>query len=93
MAAQPLYKILKEDWLVWLSQIEKFCEADNRKCYAENAFNEVSNHCMIYPCDVKDMLCAEIDTPEDLEVVSQRVKEINERTIFSLISFSIAEII
>ena len=66
MAAQPLYKIKKEDWLVWLASIEKFCDADNRKVYAENAFNEVSEQCKIYPCDVQDMLCAEIDTPEDL---------------------------
>ena len=27
MAAQPLYKIKKEDWLVWLANIEKFCGA------------------------------------------------------------------
>lgn len=86
MAAQPLYKIKKEDWLVWLQNIEKFCEADNRKCYAENAFNEVSDQCKIYPCDVQDMLCAEIDTPEDLEVVSRRVKEINERTVYMCFS-------
>lgn len=62
LAAQPLYKIRKEDWLVWLANIEKFCEADNRKCYAENAYNEVSDRCKIYPLDVKNMLCAEIDT-------------------------------
>lgn len=86
MAAQPLYKILKDDWQIWLSQIEKYCESDNRKCYAENAFNEVSGQCKIYPCDVKDMLCAEIDTPEDLEVVSRRVKEINERTVYMCFS-------
>ena len=86
MAAQPLYKIKKEDWLVWLTNIEKFCENDNRKVYAENAFNEVSDKCKIYPCDVKDMLCAEIDTPEDLEVVSKRVKEINERTVYMCFS-------
>ena len=66
MAAQPLYKIKKEDWLVWLANIEKFCESDNRNVYAENAFNEVSDKCKIYPCDVQDMLCAEIDTPEEL---------------------------
>jgi len=82
MAAQPLYKILKEDWLVWLSRIEEFCNADNRKCYAENAFNEVSDRCRIYPCDVKDMLCAEIDTPEDLEAVSAKVARIAERTVY-----------
>ena len=82
MAAQPLYKILKKDWLVWLENIEKFCEADNRNCYAENAFNEVSDRCQIYPVDIRDMLCAEIDTPQDLEVVSARVKEVNNRTVY-----------
>ena len=86
MAAQPIYKILKDDWLVWLSNIEKFCESDNRKVYAENAFNEVSDKCKIYPCDVKGMLCAEIDTPVDLEIVSKRLAEVNERTVY--MSFS-----
>ena len=86
MAAQPLYKILKEDWGVWLANIEKFCESDNRKCYAENAFNEVSDKCKIYPCDVKDMLCAEIDTPEDLDMVSGRLSVINERTVYMCFS-------
>lgn len=86
MAAQPLYKILKEDWLIWLANIEKYCEADNRKCYAENAYNEVSDQCKIYPCDVKDMLCAEIDTPEDLEVVSSKLAEVNERTVYMCFS-------
>ena len=82
LAAQPLYKILKKDWLVWLENIERFCEQDNRNCYAENAFNQVSDKCLIYPVDVKDMLCAEIDTPQDLETVSARVKEVNERTVY-----------
>jgi len=86
MAAQPLYKIKKEDWLVWLANIEKFCESDNRKCYAENAFNEVSDKCIIKPLDVKDMLCSEIDTPEDLEVVSKKLKEVNERTVYMCFS-------
>ena len=86
MAAQPLYKILKDDWLVWLANIEKFCQSDNRKVYAENAFNEVSDQCKIYPCDVKDMLCAEIDTTEDLEVVSKKVAEVNERTVYMCFS-------
>lgn len=86
MAAQPLYKMLKDDWLVWLANIEKYCESDNRKCYAENAFNEVSDKCQIYPCDVQDMLCAEIDTPEDLEAVRKRLAEVNERTVYMCFS-------
>ena len=86
MAAQPLYKILKNDWLVWLNNIERFCENKNRKCYAENAFNEVSEQCNIYPCDVQDMLCAEIDTPEDLKIVSSKLAVVNERTVYMCFS-------
>ena len=86
MAAQPLYKINKEDWKVWLDNIIKFCELDNRKCYAENAFNEVSDACNIYPLDVKNGLCAEIDTPEDLTIVSAKLKEVNNRTVYMCFS-------
>ena len=86
VAAQPLYKILKKDWLIWSASISQFCESNNRKVYAENAFNEVSDKCIIYPCDVKNKLCAEIDTPEDLEVVSKKVNEINERTVYMCFS-------
>lgn len=75
MAAQPLYKIKKEDWEVWLNSIVKFCENNNVKCYAENAFNLVSDKCRIYPFDVKDELCSEIDNPEDLEVIQKRLKQ------------------
>lgn len=74
LAAQPLYKIMKEDWNIWLDNIIAFCEADNRKCYAENAFNEVSDRCIIYALDVKDALCCEIDTPEDRERILSKVK-------------------
>lgn len=69
LAAQPLYKLNKADWMVWLEQIIRFCENGQVKCYAENAFNEVSDFCSIYPFDVKDRLCREVDTPQDLESV------------------------
>jgi len=86
LAAQPLYKINRVDWLVWLDNIGKFCQADNCNCYAENAFNEVSDRCIIKPLDVKDMLCSEIDTPEDLETVSAHLEEVNERTVYMCFS-------
>ena len=75
LSAQPLYKIKKADWEVWLNNIISFCESDNFKCYAENAFNEVSDKCLIYPLDVKDELCSEIDNIEDLEKVSRELIE------------------
>ena len=86
IAAQPLYKIKRTDWLIWLSNIEKFCESDNRMCYAENAFNEVSARCFIKPLDIGNLLCAEIDTPEDLAVVSNKLSEIENRTVYMCFS-------
>ncbi len=86
MAAQPLYKLNSDDWKVWLGKIGEYCNNDNVKCYAENAFNEVSDTCAIYPLDVKDMLCSEIDNPEDLKIVSQRVKEVENRTVYMCFS-------
>ena len=89
MAAQPLYKFLKKDWKVWLDRIVAFCENGNRNCYAENAFNEVSGKCPVLPLDFKDKLCAEIDTPEDLAVVSERLHEIENRTVYMCFSTDI----
>ena len=86
MAAQPLYKLLRDDWQVWLRRIGEFCEADNRKCYAENALNEVSDGLTLRPLDVADALCAEIDTPDDLAVVSARLREIENRRVYMCFS-------
>ena len=86
MAAQPLYKLCKDDWNVWLDEICAFCENDDRKCYAENAFNKVSDKCHIYPLDVKDALCGEIDTPEDLAVVSKQIAELENRIVYMCFS-------
>lgn len=89
MTAQPLYKLNKTDWKIWLDKIIEYCENDNRKCYAENALNEVSDHCNIMTLDVKDALCAEVDTPEDLAVVSTRLHEIENRTVYMCFSTDI----
>lgn len=75
-AAQPLYKIMKKDWLVWLNRIESYCKENNRTCYAENAFNDVSDKCQILMLDVKERLCNEIDTQEDLEYIKRKMEGI-----------------
>ncbi|MCR5653501.1 MAG: phosphoenolpyruvate mutase [Ruminococcus sp.] len=89
VAAQPLYKLKKEDWKVWLNSILDFCESNNTQVYAENAFNVVSDKCTILPLDVKDRLCSEIDNPEDLKTVSQKLKEIENRTVYMCFSTDI----
>lgn len=79
LACQPLYKLHAQDWDKWLHNICRFCENGVNTCYAENAFNEISGSMQLLPLDVKDLLCNEIDTPEDLAVVAQRVREVEAR--------------
>ena len=88
-AAQPLYKLLREDWEIWLGEIVRYCEADQVKCYAENAFNEVSSRCSVMPLDVQDQLCSEIDNPQDLAVVSDHLQKVENRTVYMCFSTDI----
>ena len=89
MEAQALYKLNRADWRLWLDKIIEFCESDNRKCYAENALNELDGACNIAAFDVKDRLCSEIDNPEDLAVVSARLKEVENRSVYMSLSTNV----
>ena len=76
LAAQPLYKLKKEDFNKWMGKITEYCESGNTSVYAENALNELDGSCNIKALDVKDELCAEIDNPEDLKCVCERLKKV-----------------
>ena len=89
MEAQALYKLNKCDWKVWLDKIIEFCETGNTKVYAENALNELNGAVNINALDVKDLLCAEIDNPEDLVAVSAKLKEVESRTVYMCFSSDI----
>lgn len=82
MEAQALYKLNRQDWKLWLDKIVEFCESGNTKVYAENALNELNGAANITALDVENLLCAEIDNPEDLAVVSAKLKEIESRTVY-----------
>ena len=77
MEAQALYKLNKKEWTLWLDKMIEYCENDKRKCYAEVAFNEISDECIIRAFDVRDRLCSEIDTPEDWDIVLKKLGELN----------------
>lgn len=89
MEAQALYKLYKTNWRIWLDRIIEYCENDNRKVYAENALNELNGTAYIHALDVENLLCAEIDNPEDLAVVSAKLKEIESRTVYMCFSTDI----
>ncbi len=90
IAAQPLYKLLKKDWSTWAEQIRRYCESGNRKCYGENALNEVlGGDCRIYPLDVQDRLCSEIDDTGDLVMVTNKLREKDLHTVYMCFSTDI----
>ena len=82
MEAQALYHLKRDDWRQWLDKIIEFCEHGNQNVYAENALNTLDGAANIHALDVKNLLCAEIDNPEDLAVVSAKLKEIESRTVY-----------
>lgn len=89
LTAQPLYKLTKADWNQWMEQIVKFCDAGDTKCYAEAAFNIIAGQCSVKALDIRDLLCREIDNPEDLAVVKAHLAEIEHRTVYMCFSTDI----
>ena len=80
--AQPLYFLRRQDWRRWLDGIVSFCQRGETRCYAENALNELDGACRIVPLDVREQLCAEVDDPADLAVVSAALRKVESRTVY-----------
>ena len=85
-AAQALYHLKREDWQKWLKEIETFVATDRLTVYAEEALNAIGGAANIAALDVRDLLCAEIDDAQDLAVVSRRLKEVENRTVYMCFS-------
>ena len=87
--SQAFYKLERNDWKIWLGKIIEYCEKGETNCYAEKALNDVSDQMSLKPVDVKDLLCNEIDNPDDLELVKNRVKQIMDRKVYMCFSTDI----
>ena len=89
MAAQALYKLDKADWRRWLAKIVDCCQAGETGVYAENALNALDGAANIRALDVRDLLCAEIDNPDDLAAVSAKLAAVEARTVYMTFSTDI----
>ena len=89
VAAQPLYKLNRADWAIWLEEIAKFCSQGQVKCYAENAFNAVSDRMKLYPFDIGNRICQEVDTPQDLAIITYRLRRRANRIVYMAFSTDI----
>ncbi len=85
-AAQPLYGLRRDDMAIWMQAIADFIEKGEVKCYAEKALNTVTDHVSVYPVDMGEWLCNEIDTPEDLKVMTERLDAVRSKTVYMCFS-------
>ena len=63
---QPMYKLLKKDWFIWLEEINRFCGDNRTGVYAEDALNCVSRNMDLRPLDILGRDCFEVDNKVDL---------------------------
>ena len=77
--AQPLYKLMKQDWNLWLDEIDRFCNQGMTDVYAENAFNNISDSMNLFPLDITGRMCFEVDNREDLAYARNAYKIMPDR--------------
>lgn len=89
MQAQPLYKLFINDWKLWLNSIIEYCESNKTNVYAEDALNTLNGETNIKALDIQNLLCSEVDNTEDLVIVSNKLKEVESRTVYMCFSTDI----
>jgi len=67
----PLYKFSKEDFLIWMNEIENFIKGGEVNKYAEDAFNEIHYKIDLHPTFFGEEFCMEIDTADDLKIAKK----------------------
>lgn len=79
VAFQPLYKLSKSAFDVWMSAIDEFISRGEVNVYAENAGNEIFDSIGVYPYSYEGHYLEEIDTPEDHSRVSRGIVKFDYR--------------
>lgn len=75
VACQPAYKFIYADFQEWMNKIADFCSRGETRVYAENALNNISDKIALYPLELNNRLCNEIDNINDLKLVSNIFKK------------------
>lgn len=74
VAFQAFYKLSQEAMGIWLDAVDHFVAEGTTGVYAENAANTVFDKMGVKAFSYENHLCEEIDTPEDLERVSEMAR-------------------
>lgn len=79
VAFQPFYKLSPASMKLWLDEVVVFCEAGKTDVYAENAANEMFGQMNVSAFSYEGHVVEEVDTPEDLERVSQMIEDFEDK--------------
>jgi phosphonopyruvate decarboxylase len=63
----PIYKFKNADFKTLLAKMEQFIKEGKTNCYAEDAFNEISDKIELHPVYFDNEFCMEVDDFDDLE--------------------------
>jgi len=73
----PIYKFIRNDFMLWMEEIGKFIKEGNVNVYGETAFNNISEKLKLYPVYYGEEFCMEIDTFDDLAIAQKFFKNDN----------------
>ncbi|MCK4429507.1 MAG: phosphocholine cytidylyltransferase family protein [Candidatus Aenigmarchaeota archaeon] len=71
----PLYKFSKLDFIKWLNEIDIFIKEGKTKCYAEDAFNNISEKIQLFPLFYDKEVCMEIDDYNDIKIAKRNLSK------------------
>lgn len=78
-AVCPIYKFGEEDFGLWMRKIDEYINKGWQQCYAELAFNEISDQISLSPHYVSCSLCMEVDDPNDLALAEQAMATLEQQ--------------
>lgn len=70
----PLYKLNRNDFLLWLDRIQIYINRNKCNVYAEEALNEILEEIILGCTYYNNELCGEIDTIQDLNYINNLLK-------------------
>ena len=86
VTSQPAYKLTESDMKAWIDNIVKHCDSGKIGHYAEDALNEILDTVEIIPIDFQNIICTEVDTPDDLSIVNGMLEKIIGRKVYMSMS-------
>lgn len=82
VSSQPAYKLTESDMRAWTENIVRYSNVGKKGHYAEDALNEILDSVEMIPVDLQNIVCMEIDNPDDLSIANDMLANIVGRKVY-----------